>query len=58
MRRHFDSRVTRLAALRRKIISRNPRGFDSAADLQGAASCCSSVISQIMFQMGPPFHKK
>jgi hypothetical protein len=31
----------------------NPRGFDSAADLQGAASCCSSVISQLMFQMGP-----
>src|SRR6266404_7230213 len=51
MRRHFDSRVTRLANF---LIDENAIetcfAFDSAVDLRVAASSCLGEVSQILFE--------
>jgi hypothetical protein len=51
MRRHFGSRVTRLANF---LIDENAIetcfAFDAAVDLRVAASSCLGVVSQILFE--------
>ena len=51
MRRHFDSRVTRLANF---LVDENAIetcfAFEAAVDLRVAASSCLGVVSQILFE--------